>query len=110
MRNKAIWYGLVMIMVVIGWVSGMLIQAARIEAQELNTVQNLWAKQCDGDRVIVNKDLLVRCVEDVSTPRPTPTRAPTEKPLDIEPRQTANPCGDDPNYWTSCPPTEVPKP
>lgn len=80
MRRKAIWYGLVLIMVLIGWVSGMLIQAARIEARESQVVQTMWSKLCEGDRVIVNQDLLVRCVEDVSTPRPTPTRAPTEKP------------------------------
>ena len=82
MRRRAIWYGLVVIMVVIGWVSGMLIQAARIEAREQQAVQTVWSKQCAGNRVVITNTFMVRCVLDSPTPtyRPTPSPAPTEKP------------------------------
>lgn len=112
MIHKRLILVLAAVMVLVGFVAGMLLQAAVISAAEPAASSVLWAKQCDGDRVVVLAGFLVRCVDDVpkDTPRPTPTRAPTEKPLDIEPRQTAQPCGDDPNYWTSCPPYPEPKP
>lgn len=112
MRRRAILYGMAVVAVLIGWAGGLIVNAIMVEAKDAQAATVLWSKQCAGNRVVVTNTLLVRCLQVSPTPtyRPTPTRAPTEKPMDVEPRQTAQPCGDDPNYWTSCPPTEAPKP
>lgn len=108
--RRTMFFTAVVIGVLIGWLGGMLVQAAVISAREPQAVKVIWSRPCDGDRVVVTKAMMVRCVKEVPPPQPTPTPAPTQGILSTEPIQTETPCGSDPNYWTSCPPTEVPYP
>ena len=80
MRRRMILYSLVVVVFLFGQLLGMVLQAAYIDAQAQapNAVKVLWQQPCAGDRVIVTKAMLVRCLKDVPPPLPTPTPAPTQ--------------------------------